>query len=71
MAAGHDAHDDHGHDAHGHDDHGHGGHDDHGHDHPEPTGDAWVVPPIAIGLVIGIVLVVIFGLESGAAAFVH
>ena len=69
MAAGHDAHDDHGHDAHGHDDHddhGHGGHDDHG-----SGGDFWVVPPIAIGLIIGIILVVVFGLESGAAAYLH
>ncbi len=69
MAAGHDAHDDHGHDAHGHDDHddhGHGGHDGHG-----SGGDAWVVPPIVIGLVIGIILIALFGLESGAAAYVH
>jgi hypothetical protein len=58
MAAGHDAHDDHGHDAHGHDDHGSGG-------------DFWVVPPLVIGLIIGIVLVVLFGLESGAAAYLH
>lgn len=60
MAAAHD-HDGHGHDDHGHDDHGHG-HDDHG-----PADDAWVVPPIAIGLVIGIIVVVLLGLGSGVA----
>ena len=66
MAAGHDAHDDHGHDAHGHDDHGHDAHDDHG-----SGGDFWVVPPLVIGMIVGIVLVVIFGLDSGAAAYLH
>ena len=51
---GHDAHDDHGHDAHGHDDHGSGG-------------DAWVLIPIVIGLVIGLALALWFGLGSGAS----
>jgi NADH-quinone oxidoreductase subunit L len=64
MAAGHDAHDDHGHDAHGHDDHD--DHDAHG-----SGGDFWVVPPLVIGLIVGIVLVVLFGLDSGAAAYLH
>ena len=51
---GHDDHDDHGHDAHGHDDHGSGG-------------DAWVLIPIVIGLVIGLALALWFGLGSGAS----
>jgi hypothetical protein len=46
---------------HGHDDHGHG-HDDHG-----TGGDAWVLVPIAIGLVIGLILAIWFGLGSGAS----
>ena len=58
MAAAHD------HDDHGHDDHGHG-HDDHG--AHGPADDAWVVPPIAVGLVIGIIVVVLLGLGSGVA----
>ncbi len=66
MAAGHDAHDDHGHDDHGHDAHGHDDHDAHG-----SGGDFWVVPPLVIGMIVGIVLVVVFGLESGAAAYLH
>ena len=61
MAAGHDAHDDHGHDAHG----------DHGHEAHGSGGDFWVVPPLVIGAIIGIVLVVVFGLDSGAAAYLH
>jgi hypothetical protein len=56
MATGHDAHDDHGHDAHDHDDHGSGG-------------DGWVLIPIAVGLVIGIVLAIVFGTGSGLDAF--
>jgi hypothetical protein len=50
----HAAHDDHGHDAHGHDDHGSGG-------------DAWVLIPIGIGLLIGLLLALYFGLGSGAS----
>ena len=66
-----DAHADQQGDVPGHDDHGHG-HDDHGHGHDDhgahgPVGDAWVLPPIVIGLVIGAILVVVFGLASGAA----
>ena len=49
---------DHGHDDHGHDDH----HDDHG-----SGGDAWVLIPIGIGLVIGLILALYFGLGSGAS----
>jgi len=81
MAAGHDSHtvdeegvhehpgggepvggfaaDDHGHDDHGHDDHGH---DDHG-----SGGDAWVLIPLAIGLVLGLIVAIWFGLGSGAS----
>jgi hypothetical protein len=62
--------DDHGHGAHarGHDDHGHDdhGHDDHHGDHG-PVDDKWVLAPILVGFVIGIVLVVIFGLASGVS----
>jgi hypothetical protein len=75
MATGHDtetiadAHadqqgDDHGHDQHGHDQHGH---DDHHAVAHGAGGDAWVLPPLLIGLVIGIVLIAIFGLATGAA----
>lgn len=64
MAAGHDVHDEL---AHGHDDHGHG-HDDHG-DHGS-GGDAWVLIPIAVGLIIGLVILVALGLASDAAPFV-
>lgn len=58
MASGHDAHDDHGHDDHGHDDHAHG-----------DQSSFWVVPPIVIGAVIAIVLVVLLGTESGAPLY--
>lgn len=65
MAAGHD---DHGHDDHdhGHDDHGHG-HDDHG--AHGPADDAWVIPPVVIGLIIGIIVVVVLGLGTDASPF--
>jgi hypothetical protein len=47
------------------------GHDDHDHDdaHAEHAsgGDAWVLVPLGIGLVIGLVLAVYFGLGSGAS----
>ena len=55
-------HDDHGHD----DDHGHGGHDDAHADHAT-GGDAWVLIPIGIGLLIGLLLALYFGLGSGAS----
>ncbi len=49
------------------DDHGHG--HGHGHDdHHASGGDAWVLIPIAIGLVIGLILALYFGLGSGASA---
>lgn len=58
AAPSHDAHD---HDAHGHDDH----HDAHG-----PTDDAWVLPPIVIGFIVAIIIVVIVGgTGSGASPF--
>ncbi|WP_426573767.1 hypothetical protein [Aquihabitans sp. McL0605] len=59
VVAGHD-HDDHGHDAH--DDHGHDAHDDHG-----SGGDRWVLIPLLVGLVIGLILAAYFGLASGAS----
>ena len=56
MSAGADAHDDH-------DDHGHG--DDHA-----AADDAWVLVPMAVGLVIGLVVAAALGLGSAVAAFV-
>ena len=54
------AHDDHGHDAHGHDDHG---------DHPVED-PKWVLVPMVIGLVVGLVLVIgLLGLNAGASPF--
>jgi hypothetical protein len=47
-------------------DHDHG-HDDHGHDDHGSGGDAWVLIPIVIGLVIGLALALWFGLGSGAS----
>lgn len=69
MASGHDdhAHDDHGH-GNAHDDHGHG-HDDHG-DHGS-GGEAWVLPPIVVGIIIAIALIAYLGLGNDAAPFVH
>lgn len=66
--ASHDVHDDHGHGAHGHDDH-----DDHGHGdgHHGAGGDSWVLVPLLVGLVIGIVVLAVLGLDSGAAPSVH
>jgi len=46
-------------------DHGHG-HDDH-HDDHGTGGNAWVLVPIGVGLVIGLILAVYFGLGSGAS----
>ena len=62
-ALGHESlgHQDLGADEHGHDDHGH---DDHG-DHPVESA-GWVLVPLAVGLVVGLVLVALLGLESGA-----
>ena len=53
--------DDHGHDDHGHDDHGH---DDHG-----APDDRWVLLPVGVGLVLGIVLVVLLGLGADVSPF--
>ncbi|MGI8709477.1 MAG: hypothetical protein ACR2LA_00560 [Acidimicrobiales bacterium] len=57
----------------GHEDHGHGlgshalgGHDDH--DSHGSGGDAWVLLPIAVGVVIAIVVIAIFALQSNAPA---
>ncbi len=62
VAIGHDDHDDH-------DDHGHGGHDDHD-DHGDhgPADDAWVLLPLAVGLVIGLIIAIAFALQSAAPA---
>ena len=68
MASGHDSHEDHaahGHGDHGHDDH-HDDHDDHG-----SGGDAWVLPPLVVGFIVGVVLIVVLGLGTDAAPFVH
>jgi hypothetical protein len=58
------------------DDHngGHHGHDDHAHLDDEHAdhgsgGDAWVLIPVAIGLVIGLIVALYFGLGSGASPF--
>lgn len=59
---GHEPDDAHGHDAHGHDDH-----DDHG-DHPTEN-PGWVLIPLAVGLVLGIVVVVLLGLGADAVPF--
>jgi hypothetical protein len=55
MASGHD---DHGHDDHGHDDHGHA-----------PESSFFVVPPMIVGVIVAIVLIVLLGTESGAVPF--
>ena len=69
MASGHDSHDDHA--AHGHDDHGHDhGHDDHHDDHGS-GGDAWVLPPLLVGFIVVVGLIVVLGLGTDAAPFVH
>ena len=67
AAANDTSHDDHGHDAHGHDDHDDHGHDAHGHDDHGSGGDLWVLPPLVVALVIGIVILAIVGLASGAS----
>lgn len=72
MATGSDTHpvDEHGHgDVHAHTDDAHAAHDDHGHGHDDhgSGGDAWVLVPIGIGLVIGLLLALYFGLGSGAS----
>jgi hypothetical protein len=80
MATGHDAatiHDDRDHtDDHGHDDHDHG-HDDHDHGHDDHDGhghvaDAggWVLIPLVVGAVVGLVLAVVFGIGADALPIV-
>lgn len=54
--AGHEP--DHGH----HDDHGH---DDHG-DHPVESA-GWVLGPVAVGVIIAIIVLLVVGIESGAS----
>lgn len=72
MASGHQAHDSHdSHDAHGHDDgHDDHGHDAHGHDDHGSGGDAWVLLPLVVGLVIGLAIVAVLGIDSDVAAYV-
>lgn len=54
MASAHDTHDSHdSHDSHGHDDHG-------------AVSSTWVIPPLVIGVIIGIVLLAVLGLATGA-----
>jgi len=48
------------------DDHDHGHHDDAHADHAS-GGDAWVLVPIAIGLVIGLIVALSLGFGSGAS----
>lgn len=43
------------------------GHDDHG-DHPVED-PRWVLAPIALGLVLGVIVVIVLGLNSGANPF--
>ena len=56
------SHDDFDEDAHAHDE----GHDDHG---QPPEGSTWVLVPLAVAFVIGIIILVVLGLDSGAAPF--
>lgn len=55
--ARHDTHDDHAHDDHAHDDHG---------DHPVED-PRWVLAPVAVGLIIGIVVVIVLVTIGGGA----
>lgn len=54
---------------HGHDDHGHDGHDDHddGHDDHPADDPRWVLASLAVGLVVGVLLVAVLGLDPDAA----
>jgi hypothetical protein len=55
VSSDHDDHDDH--------DHGHGSED-----HGPPEDPRWVLLPLLVGLVIGIAVLVLLGLDSGVAA---
>ncbi|MCU1454683.1 MAG: hypothetical protein JWN46_2829 [Acidimicrobiales bacterium] len=64
--AGHDGPDDHGHGAHGHDGHGLGGH---GHDDDHVVAsDGWVLVPLGVGLVLGLLILILLGLNSSAVS---
>jgi hypothetical protein len=79
MAAGHDSHtvDEEGvHEhpgggepigGHAEDEHGDHGHDDHGHDDHGSGGDGWVLIPVGIGLVVGLIIAIWLGFGSGAS----
>lgn len=45
------------------------GHDSDVHDDHGSEGDAWVLPPLVVGLVIGVIIAVVVGLQAGASAF--
>ena len=45
------------------------GHDEHGHDEHGAPDDLWVLLPIGVGLVLGIVLVVLLGLGTDVSPF--
>ena len=62
--------DDHAHDGFDEDAHTHladDDHDDHGHPPEDPK---WVLLPLAVGFVIGVIVLVVLGIDAGAAAFV-
>lgn len=60
--------DDHDHGSHDHDDHdAHDAHDDH--DAHPPEDPRWVLLPLAVGLVAGVIVLVLLGLSSGATPF--
>lgn len=42
-------------------------HDDHGHHDDHPAEDPrWVLGPLAVGALVGVVLVIVLGLQAGA-----
>lgn len=48
------------------------GHDLHGHEAPDHDAhrggdDSWVIPPLVVGLVLGIIVVIVVGLGGGAS----
>jgi hypothetical protein len=40
---------------------------DHGHEAHAPGGDAWVLPPLVVGVVLAIIVIVVLGIGSGAS----